>query len=424
MLFAHLADCHIGAWRDPKMKALPIAAFERAINLIIDRNTDFVIIAGDLFNTAIPPLDLVKRVVTQLQKLKRAAIPVYAIAGSHDYSPSGKTMLDVLEEAGLLNNVCKGVAGEHGLKLRFTTDEKTGVKLTGILGRANSLDKAYYHDLDRQALEAEPGEKIFLFHASITELKPKSLAEMASSPASMLPRGFTYYAGGHVHLTNETSIEGYRALIYPGPLFPASFSELESLGHGSFVFVKDWTIERVPIILKKRLLFTIQGETVAAVNEELERITEAPVEGKIVLLRISGELREGRIADIHFKETLAKLYEKGAYVVMKNTAKLTSKEFAEYSVKHEKTEAVEERIITEHLGQVPLGLDREAEQKLTKHLLTILGEEQAEGEKKYEYEERIVKAARSLLEGTESSNESALPTASNGASSAERESRL
>jgi len=32
MLFAHLADVHIGAWRDPRMKELPIQAFERAVD--------------------------------------------------------------------------------------------------------------------------------------------------------------------------------------------------------------------------------------------------------------------------------------------------------------------------------------------------------------------------------------------------------
>ena len=161
MTFAHLADVHIGAWRDPKMKELAITAFEQAVDTILQRGVDFVLIAGDLFNTSVPPLDQVKRTVTQLRRLKEKQIPVYAIAGSHDYSPSGKTMLDVLEEAELLVNVMKGCVGDGGkLKLKLIQDPKTQIKLTGILGRAGSLDKHYYEDLDRESLEQEPGKKI------------------------------------------------------------------------------------------------------------------------------------------------------------------------------------------------------------------------------------------------------------------------
>ncbi len=61
--FAHIADCHIGAWVDPRMKELPLINFERAIEISIERNVDFVLISGDLFNTALPGIDLVTRLL-------------------------------------------------------------------------------------------------------------------------------------------------------------------------------------------------------------------------------------------------------------------------------------------------------------------------------------------------------------------------
>ncbi len=408
MPFAHLADCHIGAWRDPVMKELPIQAFEHAVSVVLSRKADFLLVAGDLFNTAVPPLDMVKRTVTQLQRLKGASIPVYAIAGSHDYSPSGKTMLDVLEEAGLLVNVFKGEVVESGknedrqkLKLTFTQDPKTSIKLTGILGRAGSLDKHYYEDLDRESLENEPGKKIFLFHASITELKPTALAHMDSSPASMMPKGFDYYAGGHVHIVADTSIPSYRSVVYPGPLFPASFSELEELAHGSFVIVgDDWKVERVPVIIKERVVLTVDAEKkdVETVNAALQELEKTPVKDKIVLIRGEGELRDGRVSDVKFKRLMQHFAEQGAHFVMKNTAKLTSKEFECYQQSHGSTEDVEASVIKEHVGQVPIGLAPEEEAKLTAALLNTLGQEQPEGEKKYEYEERVVTAAKERLE--------------------------
>ena len=32
MKFAHIADCHIGGWRDPKLKDIASIAFERAVD--------------------------------------------------------------------------------------------------------------------------------------------------------------------------------------------------------------------------------------------------------------------------------------------------------------------------------------------------------------------------------------------------------
>jgi len=405
MVFAHLADVHIGAWRDPVMKELPIKAFEEAVSVILARKLDFVLIAGDLFNTAVPPLDMVKRTVTQLQRLKESSIPIYAIAGSHDYSPTGKTMLDVLEEAGLLVNVMKGeVVEEDGkgrLRLRFTQDPKTGIKMTGILGRAGQLDKHYYKDLDRGPLEKEPGKKIFLFHAPIAELKPKELAQMDASPVSMMPKGFDYYAGGHVHIVEDVSLPGYAKVVYPGPVFPASFSELEDLGRGGFVIVnEDYEIERVPIAVQETINLRIDAEkrSVEEVNLSLKELENTDVAGKIVLLRAEGELAEGRVTDVRFKELIRAFMEKGAYAVMKNTARLSSKEFEEFQVAQSSAEELEERLIREHVGQQPIGLTAEEEAKLTGELFAILGEEQSEGEKKYEYEERVVKAAKARLE--------------------------
>ena len=128
MKFAHLADCHIGSWRDPKLRELSSRAFSKAVDICIEKQVDFALIAGDLFNTSLPGIDLLKKAVTDLNKLKQNKIPVYLIAGSHDFSPSGKTMLDVLEEAGLFTNVAKGDIDGDKLKLKLTIDQKTSAK--------------------------------------------------------------------------------------------------------------------------------------------------------------------------------------------------------------------------------------------------------------------------------------------------------
>src|SRR3989344_5042598 len=176
MRFAHLSDCHIGGWREPKMRDANARSFILAIDTCLQEMVDFVLISGDLFNTAVPAIDSLKMAVEQLKRLKDANVPVYIIAGSHDFSPSGKTMLDVLEEAGLVINVARGVELPDGrIKLEFTIDQKTGVKLTGMIGKKGGLEVGYYHFLAKEHLEKEQGKKIFLFHSALAELKPKEL---------------------------------------------------------------------------------------------------------------------------------------------------------------------------------------------------------------------------------------------------------
>ena len=70
-----------------------------------------------------------------LKKLKDNEIECYIIPGSHDFSPSGKTMIDVFENSGLVINVMKTERTEDKLKLGATTI--TCVLGSSILAKAN-----------------------------------------------------------------------------------------------------------------------------------------------------------------------------------------------------------------------------------------------------------------------------------------------
>ncbi|MEK6826263.1 MAG: DNA repair exonuclease [Nanoarchaeota archaeon] len=194
MKFAHLADCHVGGWREEELRELSIESFRKAIDIAIDENVGFVLICGDLFNTSLPQIELVKETASILNKLKERDIGIYVIPGSHDYSPSGKTMLDVLEKAGLMHNAMRF----EDDKLIFTED-KTGVKITGLYGRRGGLDRLDYASLKKEHLEKEKGFKVFMFHTTLEEFKPKEFEKVEGESYTSMPKGFNYYAGGHVH---------------------------------------------------------------------------------------------------------------------------------------------------------------------------------------------------------------------------------
>lgn len=396
MRFTHTADCHIGGHRDVRLRALTERAFEQFITETLQDNVDFTLIAGDLFNTALPGIDSLKFSVEQLRRLKNAGIPVYAIPGSHDYSPSGKTMLDVLEKAGLLTNVFKGEIHNGKLLLQFTTDKKTGVKLTGILGKRGMLDRELYDDLDR-SIEQEPGEKIFLFHTALDELAQG--VTPAHQDVHSLPKGFLYYAGGHVHVVERYHDAEHNLIVYPGPLFPNSFSELEELGSGGYCAYNNGKVERKAIklvpVVKLHIIATEKSG--AEANTMLqEAAAQEAVENAIVLIRIEGTLAAGSPADVDLAGVTRTLEARGAYAVLRNASRLTGKEFEALATRHDEQHDIEAHLLEEHKEQ--LTTPHHEGVALARTLMQTLGQEPNDGEKTYEYQDRILKEALQILE--------------------------
>jgi DNA repair exonuclease SbcCD nuclease subunit len=367
------------------MRELTIEAFKEATKRCITEAVDFVLIAGDLFHTALPSIDSVKAVFRALRELKEAGIPVYFITGSHDYSPTGKTMLDVVEEAALGTNVFRGHVENGVLTLHWTHDPKTKTKITGILGRANQLDTEIYESIDREALAKELGIKIFLFHTSLEELTPGAHV-IDTSPLSLLPEGCSYYAGGHVHVRAEENIAG-KHIVYPGPLFPASFSELEDLSAGGFVIVNDWQVQRVRIEPRRSVAVNLDLKGIAPMKVQ-ERVLEAcgEVKNAIVLVRAHGVLA-GKPTDIPWRTIVDELEARGAYVVLRNTVQLTSPELDKTLVSTGSLEEIEASVLREH----------KLDPSFAKALIDALAAEQQDGEKRSGYEERVMEAALATL---------------------------
>lgn len=409
MKYAHLADLHLGSWREPKMRDLSTKSFLNALDQCIEQQVDFILFAGDIFNTSLPALDTLKIVAKKLKELQEKNIPLYVIAGSHDFSPSGKTMIDVLENAGLLYNVCKGTVDPETklVQLAFTTDAKTGAKITGILGRKGLLDRSYYQNLLLPPLEQETGYKIFMFHTALTELMPKHLDMMEAQPASFLPKHFHYYAGGHIHHPHKIELANYGTLTYPGALFPNNFAEIEKYSHGGYYLITtdrgaaeiNQTIEWIPVNVMEHQHLTVNcnhKSPEVITYEILQHFQSHSLHNALITLRLKGVISNGNASHINFKTIVESLYAQGAYFVMKNTAKLETREFEEIKIAPANPELIEEEIIKEHLQQIKI-FDPETELQLTKHLLTSLNTMKKEGETVMDFQKRIEEDVHKLL---------------------------
>jgi DNA repair protein SbcD/Mre11 len=403
MKFAHFADLHLGSWRDQRISDVSTRAFLQALDTCKSENVDFIIISGDIFNTSLPAIDCLKDVVIALKNLKDSNLPVYIIAGSHDFSPTGKTMLDVLENAGLLVNVMRGEVIDSRLKLNFTIDQKTGAKITGIIGKKGMLGRAYYENLAKDNLESEDGFKIFMFHTSLTEFKPADMEKMDSQPLSLLPRGFDYYAGGHVHYVFSKREPGYGLIAYPGPIFPNNVSEVEKLKYGGFYIVeasgKDIKYRHLLVKLHPVISFCFDCNYKDASEVETRAITNlknCSLGDSIVTMRFWGKLKSGKPSDINFNSIVTFCYQNGAYFVMKNSAAISAEEFEEVKTSASTVDGIEDSVISEHIGQVKC-FPPEKEREIALQLLNALNLEKEEGETISDFEKRVREDALRLL---------------------------
>lgn len=395
--FAHMSDCHLGAWNaHPDLRELPPKAFAAAIGECIQEAVDFIIIAGDLFDTSFPPVDILQRCAAALRKAKEAGIRVYYVAGSHDYSPTGKSMLGVLEEAGLMANVAKGDENNGSLLLQPTVDA-TGAKLYGIFGRRGSLDVRQFEAIDK-SIEQADGFKIFVMHCAVLEYKPPHFETMLAVPLGALPRNFNYYASGHVHVN---FFDAQHKLAFPGPLFPAGMDELESYDSG--FYIAEYNGNALNVRRKHVKLYDVvaikisaDGKSAEQVERELMKAVECmDASGKIVIVKIKGTLESGKPSDINYRLATEKTLAGGAFCV-KYSKNVLAKD-AVYAIDAGLTaEQIEKKIIGEHAEKLRLdGIDAVT---ALPQLMTALAEEKKEGETNAAYEARIKVSAKRILE--------------------------
>ncbi len=362
--FAHLADLHLGAFRDPLLRELNLQAFEKAIDICMREKVDFIVIAGDIFDSNLPEPKVAARVARKFKELKDAGITTYVVYGSHDASPTKASMVDIFANAGLFVNLSKK---EVEGRFELIKDAKTGAKLTGLSGRKLGLEIKTLEGFNRRDLEAASGFKIFVLHAAISEFLPSSFSFLESIPFSNLPANFAYYACGHVH-TRILSRKGDSIIAYPGPLFGYDYRDLEAIAKGERrgFFIVEFDDSRVlshkfveidtcDVVL---IEYDANGKSSVEVAEELmEKVMNASVHNKIVLLKVYGELASGEVKDIDFAKLRELLKKRGALVVYLNRNMLTVREKEiEGEVVGETREEIEMNVLSKKLRELASGL--------------------------------------------------------------------
>jgi len=396
MRFAHLSDCHLGGWRQPELREMNTKSFRFAINSCIKNQVDFVLITGDIFDSAYPSIEILEESFVQLKKLKDKGIACYYIAGSHDYSASGKTFLTVLGKAGFCQNVYNPEEkegkkrGKKGKQVYLNPILHENVALYGYPGKKSGME---VQEMKNIKLQGSPGLfRILALHTTI-ERAAKDLP-IETIKEEDLPEA-EYYAMGHLHIKHEDG-----KFVYAGPTFPNNFQELEELKNGSFYIIETspFEIERKEIKLKDVITFEFEiSNALTATEEILSKLNKSNLEDKIVLLKIFGKLDVGKTGNINFKEIENFCKDKGAFTTLKSTSQLKVEE-PEFDMEIEDMDELEHEIIKKYEKENPSKFN-----ELILPLINSLSTEKKEEETNDSFESRIEEDSNKIL-GIEDDN--------------------
>jgi len=382
--FAHLADCHLGGWKQQQLQDLNFESFRRSIDICIKEKVDFVVIAGDLFDSAYPPIEILKEAFTEFKKLKDSGTPCFIIAGSHDSSVSGKTFLDVLERAGFCKNIENFEIKDEKIILNPTVHGN--IAFYGYPGKRSGLE---VQDLKKVTFQDSPGLfKIFALHTTMTGVK--GTLPIDSVDEDKLPKS-DYYALGHIHI-----VKHYGNFVYPGPGFPNNFQELEDLKHGGFFIVdisgSSFNLKRIDIKIKDVETFNINvNDATTATDKIISELEKKNIEDKIVLLRVHGTLENGKTSDIKFSRIEDYIKQRNAYFLLRNTHDLKSKDI-EMKIEAKNSENIEDEAIKQ------FSLENVSHfNQLIPNLINTLSLEKHEDEKTNVFETRLVDELKKIL---------------------------
>lgn len=228
--FIHASDIHLGYSQynlDVRRRDFN-NAFQELVDKTIELKPDFMILAGDIFAHARPLNSTLEAAITNFRKLKEAGIPVLAVDGSHDSAPNviTSTILNPLDSAGLIHYLPRHEGASwknescyvYGIP-NFRTARKTQDELPAFLEKNKPApDTSLFN--------------IFVFHMAldIPALKPPQME--AEAQPELLPEGFNYYAGGHIHTPFKSPFKK-GLLVYSGCTETVSYEDAK-IGKGFY----------------------------------------------------------------------------------------------------------------------------------------------------------------------------------------------
>jgi hypothetical protein len=214
-----------------------------------------------------------------------------------------------------------------------------------------------------------------------------------------------------VHQHSEHHLLGYDRIVFPGPLFAGYGRDFEFTAKGErrglYIVSFDQAVADVEFVETGLIESMFKEYDLTGLNSSRaqDTLTESfgnlDVDGKIVVLKIRGELSGGKTSDIDFVQLQNLLYERGAIDVHLGRRGLASADYAAIKVAGEDVTVIEERLFKENIGTVRTDiaeLQSDSGVKLSHELLRVLKEDRSPAENKKDYEARMLENALGVLQ--------------------------
>lgn len=226
MKLLHTSDWHVGKTlkgRDRLEEQAEVLA--EIVALAVEHQVDAVLIAGDLYDRAVPSPNAQRLVIRTLRDLAQQGIEVIAIAGNHDSGASFEAYRPLMNDIGIQFAGLPGPA-ERGGVYRFTArstgepavvvvlpfvSQRYAVRTAEIIANTPAENVGTYDTMMRQVLDrltgsfADDAVNVIMAHLTCTggllgggERAAQTIFEY-HVPASVFPVETSYVALGHLH---------------------------------------------------------------------------------------------------------------------------------------------------------------------------------------------------------------------------------
>jgi DNA repair protein SbcD/Mre11 len=243
MLMLHTSDWHLGrSLHRADLRAAQAAFLDHLVDTVRAEHVDAVLVAGDIYDRAVPPVDAVELCEDALLRLHAAGAAIVLISGNHDSARRLGFGSGLLDRAGVYVRTRASALAEpvmladrHGpvavYAVPYLEPDAVRGELAGpgpdqdarghaaILGHAVRRIRA---DADARGVR----RRVVMAHGWVTGGAPSdserdiTVGGVGQAPAELFD-GFGYVALGHLH--GQQTIAGH--LRYSGSPLPYSFSE-------------------------------------------------------------------------------------------------------------------------------------------------------------------------------------------------------
>lgn len=266
----HTADWHLGRiLHGVHLTEDQEYLLDQVVKIVEDHRPDAVIVAGDVYDRAVPPPEAVRLLDDTLTRIVELGVPVIMIAGNHDGADRLQFGSRLMARAGLtiasvpqIEVVKVRMNDEYGPLDVYALPFFDPVEVRDLFGDQDihGHDAATARMVEEILAHAEEGVRrvlvghMFVFGGKASDSeRPLSVGGAEMVDATHLA-GFDYVALGHLHRAQAVGTDQIR---YAGSLSKYSFQEANHRKSVSMVTIGEPggnpVVEEIPLVLRRDL---------------------------------------------------------------------------------------------------------------------------------------------------------------------------